>query len=78
MVVIDVLGEAGKIVFKNEETEKFRIAQLDGNVPGQHDGKVEQDARDPERARDGAPVSLHSDEENDDNGGQGGCDRAFG
>jgi hypothetical protein len=76
-VVVDILREAGEIVFENEDAKKFRIAQLDRDVPGQHDGEVEGDAREPQRTNDGAPVAFYSDEENDDDCGQGGCDRAL-
>src|ERR1039458_8450304 len=78
VVVIDVQREARKIVFEDEEAKEFRIAQLNGDIPGQHDGEVDGDAGDPEGARDGTPVTLYGDEEKDDDRGQSGRDRAFG
>src|SRR5580658_7619874 len=76
--MINVLREAGEIVFEDEEAEEFRIAQLDGDVPGQHDGEVEEDAGDPEGAEDGSPVALYGEEDKEDNRRQGGRDRTLG
>ena len=77
-MVIDVLGEAREIVFEDEDAKEFRIAQLHGDVPGQHHGEIERDAGEPQGARNGTPVALYSDEEKNDDGRQCGRDRTFG
>ena len=65
-------------MFEDEDTEEFRVAQLDGDVPGQHHGEIKGDARDPEGARESTPVTLYGDKEKNDNGCERGRDRAFG
>src|SRR5437899_208155 len=64
-------------MFKDEDTEEFRIAHLDGEVPGQHHSEVKHDARDPEGERDSTQVTLYGDKKKDDDGSEGGCDWAF-
>src|ERR1022692_4988527 len=78
MVVINVSGESGKIVFEDEGPEKFRIAKLHSDVPRHAHRHIEDDARDPESTQDCLPIALYGDEKKNDDRRQRRRDRPFG
>ena len=78
MVLVAVGGEALEVVLEKELAEEGGVAALDGDVPGQHHGEVEQDAGDPDGAAEGGPLAAQAEEEQDDAEREERGDGAFG